>query len=114
MMKKLRSRRGETLTEILVSLAILVLSISLLVTMIMSAGKITEEVKTQDKNYNEEASAAERAERGDILTDESPATVVISLDGSTDSNFQVKIDVDICGKEDGTLRSYKKHEDPDT
>lgn len=109
--KKLRSRRGETLTEILVSLAILVLSISLLVTMIMSAGKITEEVKTQDKNYNEEASAAER---GDILTDESPATVVISLDGSTDSNFQVKIDVDICGKEDGTLRSYKKHEDAGT
>ncbi len=50
-MKKLRSKSGETLAEMLVSIVILGLSIGLLVTMIMAAGKMTMQVKNRDQQY---------------------------------------------------------------
>ena len=45
MMRKLKSRRGETITEVLVSLLIAVISISLLMSSVAAASKINAKVK---------------------------------------------------------------------
>ncbi len=44
-MRKLKSRRGETITEVLVSLLIAVISISLLMSSVAAASKINAKVK---------------------------------------------------------------------
>lgn len=48
MMKKLRSRRGETLVETLVSLLIVVLCLSFLATAVVTAARINASVRDTD------------------------------------------------------------------
>lgn len=95
--RKLRSRRGETLTEMLVSIVILGLSIAMMATMIITSTKITERSTERDNKYRIQLSAAE-AQDGEATS----GSVIIKKDGEPD----IPIDVNIYGGE-GELKSYK-------
>ena len=95
--RKLRSRRGETLTEMLVSIVILGLSIAMVATMIITSTKITERSTAKDREYQDQLSAAE-AQNGEATS----GSVIIKKDGEPD----ISIDVNIYGDE-GKLKSYK-------
>lgn len=96
--RKLRSRRGETLTEMLVSIVILGLSIAMMVTMIITSTHIAEQSTKKDKDYRDQLSAAEKQE--------TPLTTgsTVEIKGGSDS---VSISVEIFGKDADSLKSYK-------
>lgn len=96
-LKKLRSKRGETLVEMLVSIALLVMAMSILSAMLAAAYRLDESARSEDENFSFELYAAE-LQNGNI----GDATVTIS--GSSDS---ASIDVNVYGVSDGKLRSYK-------
>lgn len=98
---KLRSRRGETLVETLVSITILGLSIGFMAMMVITSYNMTMEARNEDKVYSEELAAAE----GLMQIEGSSATVKIS---KGDASAPVEIHVTINGtSEDGkALRSY--------
>ncbi len=96
--RKLRSRRGETLTEMLVSIVILGLSIAMMATMIITSTKITERSTAKDREYQDQLSAAEAQET-------SSATGNVTIEDSLGVK-KVDIQVDIFGEE-GELKSYK-------
>lgn len=93
---KLRSGRGETLTEMLVSIVILGLSVSLMVTMIITSTRMTEQASDKDREYKDYLSTAEKQEGEGVA-----GTVTIQKG----SDPPVEIDVKIYGDE---LKSYKK------
>lgn len=93
--KKLCSRRGETLIEMLVSIAILSLSIVMMTTMIMTAGKLTESAREKDKAYQDALSSVETYQG-------TPVSWSVTVRDDTGS---VTIQVD--GYEDGGFKSYK-------
>ena len=97
--KKLRSNRGETMVEMLVSIALLVLAMSILAAALSSAYSITQASRNADKNYYEDLSAAERKEGSGTS-----GTVKISRSGGS----EVNISVEIYGNESdlGSLKSY--------
>lgn len=114
--RKLKSRRGETLTEMLVSIVILGLSISMMVTMIITSTRMTEQTTTKDEEYQNQLSAAEKQDGKDGKGEEvkvEDGTVTISPitnPGEPVSKVSpIKITVEIYGN-DGSLKSYKvKH-----
>lgn len=57
---KLRSRRGETLTETLAAVLIVALSSVVMLTMTMSALRIDQAAEEMDRQLQEEQAAAER------------------------------------------------------
>lgn len=59
MISKLRSTRGETLAETLVSIVILGLSIALMLTMVMTSTQITKQTRDADEALMKELNAAE-------------------------------------------------------
>lgn len=102
MIGKLRSTRGETLAEILVSIVILGLSIGLMLTMIMTSTKITQNAREADTKLIGELNAAEQQNGDDLIK---TADVVISGNGTT-----VTVSVDIFAEADNSnLVSYKIH-----
>lgn len=96
--RKLRSRRGETLTEMLVSIVILGLSIAMMATMIITSTKITERSTAKDSEYRDQLSAAEAQKT-------SSAKGNVTIEDSSGAK-KVDIQVDIFG-DDGELKSYK-------
>lgn len=68
MKKKLRNTQGETLVEVLASLLICALSVTLLFGSIMAASRITRTAQETDKRYYEELSKAEEQKAGEHLT----------------------------------------------
>ncbi len=103
MFQKLRSRRGETLAEMLVSIVVFGLSVAMMVLMIMSAGRITQQTNQKDSENLEALSKvegfADEAHRKDDGT-EIQWNVTIS-----DGGRSVSVHVD--GYEAGGLKSYK-------
>lgn len=99
--KKLHSNRGETMVEMLVSIALLVLAMSILGAMLSVSYNITNAVREADDKYYEDLSAAEQ--HGSEAHD---GEVTISCVGGG----SVKIDVDIYGSGDGdsALKTYCK------
>ena len=98
--QKLRSRRGETLTEMLVSIVILGLSIAMMVTMIITSTHLAEQSTEKDKDYRDQLSAAEKQEG-----EGKSGTVKIT---TTDDSTGVSIEVKVFGEDaDGSLKSYK-------
>lgn len=58
-MKKLRSSSGETLIEVLASILVVALSVTLLYTLILSASSINRRAKELGSRYETEYAAAE-------------------------------------------------------
>lgn len=80
---KLRSRKGETLTETLVALLIVGLSSVVLASMIGAASRMGTQALERDKNLYEEITATEtRPESGQS------GSVMVKIDG-TNENFNV-------------------------
>lgn len=100
-LKKLKSRRGETLVELLVSMAILTLSICFMVTMIMLSTKFDEQARNADKAYRDALDAVENYEGT-----ETPGTVKLvpdSIAGTSEQSITVKV----YSSADGKLKSYR-------
>lgn len=98
---KLRSKRGETLAEILVSIVLLGLSISILSAMLITAYNLNKAAKEADDTYYSELSAAEGQGEADRI---GKGTVIIK---EKDSLNAVEVEIDLFGVEDENgLRSY--------
>lgn len=95
MKKKLLSRRGETLVEVLVAVIIVALSAALLATMVAAATRIS--ISANDAIYKiyEQLSAAES---GSISTS---GTVTVSYGGATTT-----VQVDYNRLDDDSLTAY--------
>lgn len=91
---KLRSRKGETLTETLVAVLLVGLASVVLASMISAASHMSAQALERDKDLYEEITAAEAQSGGQ------DGSVIIKIDGS-DKNFTVTY----YGGED-QLRSY--------
>ncbi len=99
MIKRIKSRRGETLVEMLVSITILVLALSILSAMLAAAYNSENAAREADKAfYKKELSPAE-AQTG------TPEKEIVKIDGTT---VHITMDVDIYSGEKGELKSYKK------
>ena len=101
---RLKSRAGESFSEVLVALLIVALASMLLAAMYSASGSVDAKVKQEDSEFYKEISAVEAA------TD--PAKKVagdnkISIKDSGGS-FTAEIDVDVYKTDDGTLKSYEK------
>lgn len=98
---KLRSKRGETLVEMLVSIVILGLSISIMTGMIAAAYSMNKAAREESDRYYNELSAAEMQGDDDYI---GKGTVSIS-----DGTNTVHIDIDIFGGDgENSLRSYSR------
>lgn len=101
--EKLRSRRGETLVELLVSMAILTLSICFMVTMVMLSARFDEQARDEDKTFKEELEAAEDFNAPPSGT----AYVKFVLPAGTPDPGLPPIPVKIYSSADGELKSYR-------
>ena len=100
--KKLRSTRGETLAETLVSIAILGLSITLMLTMIATSAQITKKTRDKDQELVTELDAAEKQ----IVPFKENVTVTITGTGSTSGSAEVTVDLYADSTLDNPLISY--------
>ena len=115
--RKLRSRSGETLTEMLVSIVILGLSIAMMVTMIITSTHLTEQSSAKDRNYQDQLTAAEAQTDANLIEDVDNSfhvTIKRTDSGTPVDNTEVDIPVYIYGLKDpddgstdGVLKSYK-------
>lgn len=99
--KKLRSTRGETMVEMLVSITLLVLAMSILGAMLAAAYHSDEAARAMDQKLEDELSLAERHSDSDSFD----GVAVITLD---DGGSEVRIPIKIHG-EDDALKSYDKN-----
>lgn len=97
-MKKLRSRRGETLVESLVSILIIALSSAMFATMVTTAVNINLKTETATAEFYEEFAAAED-------TNATPESATITLNGIGISG---SVQVDLYKADNGALASYRK------
>ena len=86
---KLRSKRGETLAEILVSIAILGFSIGLMLTMVMTSIRINQNSRKSDEILMTELNAAE------VQDDENMIRTAKIRITDTDSANSVEIEVNL-------------------
>lgn len=93
-MKKILSKRGETLTEVLVSILIVALSAALLATMIMTATKINAGANEATEAFYQELTAAEAASG-------TPASGTVIVNGKT-------VNVDYYRLDEDSLTAYRK------
>ena len=91
MIKKLRSRRGETLLEVLISVLVVALSAVMLATMVAAATKVGIDAEAAMDKYYKQVSAAEGGSAG--VTDNVKITyngaskdITVSYYGSTDAD----------------------------
>lgn len=100
--KKLRSTRGETMVEMLVSITLLVLAMSILGAMLAAAYHSDEAARAMDQKLEDELSLAERHSDSDPSKSLNGFAVITLDDGS-----EVRIPIKIHG-EDDALKSYDK------
>lgn len=103
MIQKLRSNRGETMVEMLVSMLILTLSICLLVTMIAVSYQFDRQARELDKAYKQDLAAAENFTDGFSTS----GTIKLKLNGVGASGGEQTINVKIYSNADSDLKSYK-------
>ena len=102
--KKLRSTRGETMVEMLVSITLLVLAMSILGAMLAAAYHSDEAARAMDQKLEDELSLAERHSDSDP-SNSLNGYAVITLNGG--SSGSVEIPIKIHGADDA-LKSYDK------
>jgi len=99
MMKKLLCRRGETLTEALVSILVIALSAALLATMITVAVSINRSASTAMESYYAQITAAEGG--NSLIT---PTTVTLTGTGGISGTVTVQY----YGRDTNSLAAYEK------
>lgn len=109
-LNKIKSQSGETLVEMLVSLAIMGLSVAMMVAMIITSTRITEQATEKDKKYRDQLSAAEVQSTGvsgvsDVA--ETQWNVIIESNGGGTVTVQVEGYYYSDGSVTGELKSYK-------
>lgn len=101
-MKKLRSKRGESLVEVLCAVLIFTLSSVAMYSMVMAANNINANAKEADRAHQESMVIVEKAEGAPSAQ----GTITMTVAGTSDTTAKVRIDVDIY--ESGELYSYFK------
>ena len=91
-LKKLKSSSGETLVELLASILIAILSVSILFGGIMVSVRINEEADRADQEYYKGLSAAEE-QKVLILPDGTEGTGEISVNNSESLSGSVKVNI---------------------
>lgn len=102
LIQKLKSRRGETMVEMLVSMMILTLSICLLVTMIVVSYQFDHQARELDKTYKNDLSTAEN-----FTGTSTSGTIKLKLNGVGASGGEQTINVAIYSNTGSNLKSYK-------
>ena len=100
MKKKLLSRRGETIAEVLVAILLIMLASAAFAAMVSSASKVNAKAAAQDVKLYDALSAAEKKTASADATVSSSVTV----EPSVGSNFT--IGVTYYSDADGTLYAY--------
>lgn len=95
--RKFRSRAGESLVESLVAILIFTLASIVMYTMVTTAADINMSAKEADRNIQAQLVVAEQAE-----TVTSTGKITISLGSAS----VMEVDVNIYGGTNGTLYSY--------
>lgn len=108
-LNKIKSQSGETLVEMLVSLAIMGLSVAMMVAMIITSTRITEQATEKDKKYRDQLSAAEVQSTGvsDVSAAEETWNVNIESSGGSGVTVPVEGYYYSDGSVTGELKSYK-------
>ena len=104
-LKKIKSNKGETLIESLVSLLIAALSIAMLVSCILACSRINETNRKADEKYNKDLYRAEAAISEEGYEKEA-GSVTIDFETTADKT----VEVDLYGGEDGSFLTYKYKE----
>ena len=99
---KLRSRKGETLTETLVALLIVGLSSVVLASMIGAASRMGVQAKEQDEKLRDAVTAVE-TQPDEAKTGETDSKVQVTIGSNPAEDFTVAYYSDA----DGTLYSYR-------
>lgn len=100
---KLRSRRGESLAEVLVAMLIIALSVLLLAVMVTTAGSINMQTRRRDEQFYKDLSAAETF--GDYNGARAAAEKTVLIAGTgTDYDIHVSQKVTLHGSD--RLLSY--------
>ena len=99
MIRKLLSRRGESLVEMLVSIAIMGLSIALMITMVMTSSKMTESTRKRDSELLEKINVAEKQ-------DGAGTDGTIKIKCTDGGSGEIEVDVLLYSADDSTLISY--------
>ena len=86
--KKIRSRSGESLAEVLVAMLIISLSTMLLAVMIITAGSIDMAARRRDDTFYGDLTRAETRPAEDAETGE---TITVTINGSEFDPIPVKI-----------------------
>ena len=103
-MKKLRSRKGESLIEVLCAILIFTMSSVGMYSMVMAANNINAAAKEADRANQEAMAIVEKAE-GDPT---SKGSITVTVTDSAGNKEDVKIPVDIY--ESGDLFSFFRQE----
>lgn len=99
--RKFRSRAGESLVESLIAILIFTLASIVMYTMVTTAADINMSAKEADRNIQAQLVVAEQAE-----TSPSAGTVIFSLvEGDTTTQI-MEVDVNIYGNTKDALYSY--------
>lgn len=94
MRKKLKSKRGETLTEVLVSILVVAISAAMLATMVSSSTSLSHRAVEETEKLYEELSSAE-------ARDGIPDTKTVRING-------VEIGANYFSSGDDTLTSFER------
>ena len=96
--KKLHSRRGESLVEVLAAVLICALSVLLLASASVAAGNINHTASDHDEIYYQALNAAEARNEGPVAS----TTLTVSAAGASD----VKVTVNLYGNKDEGIYSF--------
>lgn len=109
MREKLRDSRGETLVEVLASVLICALSVTLLFGAVMASSNIDLKAQEADGEYYDALTKAERQRKGGDETDEHPLSgavvTVTSKEGAPDGPPLNSVEIK-AGDEDSGLSFY--------
>ena len=100
-MKKLKSKKGETLIESMASVLIFTLSSILLLTMISSANRMNEAAKRESEDYQEQLLYTEKAAASAGAPD--ARVITVTIDGETAGTIPVNV---YSRGKDGDLYSF--------
>lgn len=107
--RKLKSVRGESLVELLASILIGGLSVTMLATLIITAAHLKESAKKRDKEYYDSLAKAEKQEN---VLDGVVPPVTVTYKTATGVEQTEKIDVIYYGTDDMVSYKIKETETP--